>query len=431
MQEKRKLFRRIAGMLQARFADADLGQVKDPRSRRGQVWPWKTLVTATCVGMAAGCRSFLQTEELTEEMSRTVGRRFGLHRRVPDTTMRTPLMRVEPDEVRARLRAQVHAAWRRKALVPRTFPFGVVALDGKSTAIEAWDERYSQQQGNHGVVRLFTASLVSAPAAVCLDAAPIPSATNEMGHFCQAFDELMAAYGRGGLFRVVSTDAGSCSEDNARHVVETHGRDYLFGLKGPQVELNREARRLLARRGPQDADARTEDVSSTYVVTRRLYLTTEMAGFHGWAHLRTVLRVESETLDLRTGEVVPQDEDEVNRYFVSSLGVDALTPEQWLRLVRMHWRVENDCHHTWDTAFAEDDHPWVVSEPQGVVVLMLLRRLVYNALALFRSVSLRAEESRRTPWKTLLRWVRHTLLAARNEDLAGIRMREEAPPVGL
>jgi hypothetical protein len=43
----------------------------------------------------------------------------------------------------------------------------------------------------------------------------------------------------------------------------------------------------------------------------------------------------------------------------------------------------NQCHQTWDTAFREDDKPWVVKDPKGAVVLMLLRRLNYNALALF------------------------------------------------
>ena len=84
--------------------------------------------------------------------------------------------------------------------------------------------------------------------------------------------------------------------------------------------------------------------------------------------------------------------------------------------------MENQCHHTWDTAFREDERPWIVTEPQGTVVLMLLRRIAYNALALFRSVTQRSEERRATPWKTLLRWVYNTLIAARSHDLDGMRM---------
>ena len=34
------------------------------------------------------------------------------------------------------------------------------------------------------------------------------------------------------------------------------------------------------------------------------------------------------------------------RLYNSSLAHDALTPEQWLYLIRAHWGVENNNHHT-------------------------------------------------------------------------------------
>jgi hypothetical protein len=59
-----------------------------------------------------------------------------------------------------------------------------------------------------------------------------------------------------------------------------------------------------------------------------------------WEHTSTFLRVESEKR--RDGEVI---EREV-RLYNSSLAHDALTPEQWLYLIRAHWGVENNNHHT-------------------------------------------------------------------------------------
>ena len=104
----------------------------------------------------------------------------------------------------------------------------------------------------------------------------------------------------------------------------------------------------------------------------------------------------------------------------------ALSSKQWLRVVRSHWAVENNCHHTWDAVFREDDHPWIEKDPQGMVVVMLLRRIAYNLLALFRSVSQRSEERRQTPWRDLLRWLGQALLAATEDDLSGLRNREVA-----
>jgi hypothetical protein len=51
---------------------------------------------------------------------------------------------------------------------------------------------------------------------------------------------------------------------------------------------------------------------------------------------------------------------------------------------------------------SEDDHPWFEAgedAPQGAVVVMLLRRIAHNFLALFRSLTQRSDEKRQTPWK--------------------------------
>ena len=61
-----------------------------------------------------------------------------------------------------------------------------------------------------------------------------------------------------------------------------------------QPTLQAEARRLLGRATADEALARTEDVRGTTTVIRRVWATEDMAGFHGWDHLRTVIRVESE-----------------------------------------------------------------------------------------------------------------------------------------
>jgi hypothetical protein len=101
-----------------------------------------------------------------------------------------------------------------------------------------------------------------------------------------------------------------------------------------------------------------------------------------------VLRVQSLTHHNTTGELLTR----LNRYFVCSLPIDALTGQQWLLAVRRHFTVENDCHNTWDKILREDDHPWIVAGDgacQGTVNVMLLRRIAYNLLALFRSVTQR------------------------------------------
>ena len=422
-----RMSRRIAGLLMARLPESRLDQVDDPRQSRGKRWKeLATLLRAAVVGIVSGCRSTADVEALTDEMSLPMRRVLKIPRRVPDTTLRTTLLGIDPDELRQCIYAQVRTAHRRKALSPTGLPFGQLAIDGKATAIGAWDEKYSQRQrhsagpGASGIARTLTAALVSGRAIVCLDAAPIPPATNESGHFPTALEELLEAYGSLKLFQLISADAGLCSEANARLVTDK-GLHYLFGLKEDQPSLLREARRLLRLR--RKAEAETHDVVGKTTVIRRLFTTTELAGFLPWGHLQTVVRVHTEKRCNHTGDVLSQE----NRYFLSSLPRDALTDEQWLQLVRNHWGVENGCHQTWDKIFREDDKPWIEAGAgacQGTVAVMLLRRIGYNLLALFRSVTQRSEERRQLPWMDLIRRVYNALIAAAAIDIDGLRPRQ-------
>jgi len=433
MAKDPRRLRRIAGVLNARLPELGLQELPEHRKARGLRWKsLAVLVRAALVALMSGQKSFREAECLTDEMSVPMRRMLGIGRRVPDTTLRTTLSGIAPDELRERLRAQARAAHRRKALAPFGLPFGVVAIDGKCTGIEAWDELHAQRQphssalGASGIVRTMTCALVSSRVKLCLDANPIPSATNEMGHFPKVLEQLQAAYGALELYRLVSADAGMCSLANARLVVEQHGLDYLFRLNGDQPTLVAEAKRLLGRRPPQKADAMTVDIRGKVQVTRRLYASSELAGYLEWDHLRPVLRVQVEMMDTETGQILPLEDEDAERYYLSSLEQQVLTPEQWLVLIRRHWGVENDCHNTWDKIFAEDSHPWFESgeeAPQGAVVVMLLRRIAYNMVALFRSVTQRSEERRQTPWKDVLRWIYLLLIAATDKDLQGLRPR--------
>lgn len=186
--------RRMAGAISARLPVIGLAQVTaqvtDPRNAR--CIRWKSLyplLVAPLVAMMAGMKSFAGTESPTEEMSWAMRKKLGIPGRISNTTMRNTMVRVSPAELRKYLYRQAKAVHRRKALMPEGFPFGVAAYDGKYTSIESFDDEYSQKQSAkdgqkaHGVVRTFNCSLVSCGAKMVVDSSPIPSHTNEMGHF--------------------------------------------------------------------------------------------------------------------------------------------------------------------------------------------------------------------------------------------------------
>ena len=406
--------RRMAGLLRARLPELDLEAVPDPRAREGR-WSLAQILRAALVGLMAGCRSLSEAEGLTESLSTTARRMLRLPRRLADTTMRDALCRVALDGLRAVLHRAVRAAWRRRALEPVDLPIGVVALDGKVTALPCINQQFIQVKYTdsgipYGLVRTVTAALVSAPGRPCIDAIPIPASTNEMGHFQAAFQSLIETYG--GLFQMVTYDADALSEANGAAVVAA-GKDYLFTLKDEHRTMLKLAMELI---DPNEVAAHGTDVldNKTTVVRSLSLLAVEPHWSYGdgkgpeesvWRHARTFLRVES--VKRRAGVVVENDV----RFFVSSRAPDLLTPDQWLYVVRAHWGVENNNHHTLDTAFAEDDRPWIVADANGMLAVLLLRRIAYTLLALFRAAA-RTAEGRAIRWRALLAWMRDVLVAA-------------------
>lgn len=424
-----RLNKRMLGLLAARVPEMGLGRVPDPRRAHGRKWGLRSLLNGAVIGLAARCRSLAQVEHLTAEISAATRKTLGLRRRAPDTTMRDLLIQVAPDGLRHCIYRQIRAAHRRKAITADELPFGVLSMDGKVTAIRAWDDELSQRQrhggeegadaGAHGLVRTVTSVLISSRAKPVLDACPIAPKTNEDGQFVEALDDVLAAYGRLDLFRMVMYDSGACSRGNADAVRARH-LQYTFRLDSKQPTLFAEAERLLGGRSHDEADAFSEDRTGRGLVRRYAFLTNEMAGYHGWEHLRTTLRVRSETWG-DDGELICGED----RYYISSLALDRLSASEWNKLARLRWGVENEGHYTLDVAFAEDKNPWFKTVPRGMVAVLLLRRLAYNLLALFRNVTLRSDAGRRTPWKDLTRWVYNALISATDAQLAGLRQRAE------
>lgn len=420
--------RRMAGMLRARLPELELGRVEDARDARGKRWELPTVLSTLLVALAAGGKSLRDAEALTDEMSKSLRRALRLRGRIADTTLRDNLLHLSPEALRGCLHRQAKAAHRRKALAPGGFPFGVVALDGKSITQRVADGNWAMEQTLEdgkttiGLVRTITACLVSSASKLCIDAIPMGATSNEVGVLRRVVDTLDDVYGKSGMFRLLTYDAGGCSEENAGHIVRK-GYEYLFAVKQTQPQLLC-AMRLALESAPRLS--RTEDIlSDGTLVVRRIHLVSpQMKAIRWGKHAKTFLCVLSQRFD-KDGTLLhnKRGEAEERRYFVSSLSADALSPAQWLSLVRHHWAVENACHYTYDVAFAEDDYPWVKKAPHAALCLAILRRIVANMLALLRSSS-RSDATREIPWADLIRRIYNFAIASAPEHLEGLRPRK-------
>jgi hypothetical protein len=410
-----KLNRRLAGCTRNRLGEIDFSKVKD--GRQGKVkWPLAQILKSVVVGIMAGQKGLGEIEESFSGISTFMRRVLGFHRCIPDTTMRDTLIKVGIDSLRRVLQQTIFLAIRRKALGAQGLPFHIVALDGKKTCTRIQDGgRFAQTISDYEgetpkySVATITACLISSLAKVCLDAIPMPAETNEKGFFQAVLHSLLNTYGD--LFKMVTYDAGANSKANALFV-HLKGLFYVFALKKDQPTLFKRATKLLAHLGPELANAETDEILSGKRIIRRIWATTGMRGFHRWSHLQVVLRVECLTLNPKTGTVISC----YSRYFLSNAPLGTLSSAQWLLLIRSHWAVENNCHNIFDKIFQEDKRPYIL-DPKGMIVVMLLRRIAYNLLSLFRSVTQRSKKKRKMPWKSLMRSVLSMLMTLEERHL--------------
>ena len=428
MSDKRKV-RQRAGFLKARLPELRLQDVHDNRSRQGRRWKLPVLLRSVLLGLMSGCKNLREIETLTEEMARPLRHLFKIKHRVPDTTLHDMLQTVDVNDLEFTLQRLVHGADRRKALiqVDTSMPIRQLAMDGKSITQRSWDGEYAQRVRNkethhvYGHVRTFTGTLVGCHGRPCIFIRSIPAKTNEDGGFTQAFEDVLTSVG--GLFDLVSYDAGATSRKNAHLIVST-GKHYLMRVNLKQKKMYGMMQELL-NDDDQKACGLSEDGKEGSLTLRRLYKASinrfemqkrfkKRACF--WPHTKTIVRID--TVRQKNG----REEVLEKRYFCSSLKADDVTATQWLALVRNHWGVEVN-HNILDVALGEDDHPLFRESPQAAYAVMVLRRIAYTLLTLFRSVTLRAEENRAVPWRTLLRWLSETLRYADEETLSHLRER--------
>jgi len=393
--------------------------VPEPRRRRGRRWSAGTLLTTAVLSLMLLARSLRAAERLSRDLA-DAGRVKGLRRRLPDSTLGDFVARVAPAPVREHMHAHILAEHRRKALEPTVLPIRAIAVDGKNVAtLRARVNRDCQRQDAEGqptswLYRVVNATLISAAAAVCIDQRPIPAATNDMGIFPAFYADLKRAYGRAGLFDLVSMDAGFTSEANARLIHEDN-RAYWMALKGNQPELLAEARRVLLPQSSREApEAQTdwELDSSRGWIKRELWRTGPVAPWTNWTHLRQVVLIRVwKAAGCQSGKAPVYGPPQIleERWHVTNLPRGRLNGQQLLALDRAHWRIENNLHGTLDIQWQEDHGHWV-RRGRGLPVCALLRVLAYNLLELLRAVHLRSVEARAAAWTQLRDWVRDALV---------------------
>lgn len=425
--------RRMAGLVSLAFSDDLLNRITDPRSTRGRGWKsCLPFLRSAVLGLACGCKGFGEVERLTERLSGPIRKLVGIPKRVPDTSLRDFLCEVDVDEVQTMLNVVAYDAGRRKSFAKQDgFPFHALSLDGKYPSFndpsdnEYLQHRHCKETGDYlgSLMRTITGTLVTAAGRPILGAIPVPRHTNEMGVFQKAFGDYVKNYGK--LFELVMYDAGAACEANAE-AVRSAGKHFFFQLADERHEIYKTLEFELAH-APVLAKTIEHPSVGKRLVREFSMIPNVSTSADGlvWSSVRNLIKVVSWTTinGARSGETK-------TRYFVTSMDSSRLSPEHWLRLVVLRWGVET-CHQILDTAFAEDKRPWFTKNANGALVVMLLRRLVYTVLTLFKSRTQRSEEKRLAPWRELLEDIMDAMKMATEAQVADLRTRSYKVPNAL
>lgn len=409
--------------------------VTEPRAADQVKFPLVGVLQLICLCFATGEVNQRAVERRSTQLRETLRDELDLpDGRMADNTVGTLLPRLAPSELRYVLHDQVKAEHARKGLKPTRLKskLKVVAVDGKAlstlrrhdleritrtqlkldpdkavgdaqirTVFEAHFDHVQLVQANgdaakdserihHGLTRVHRATLVSSDAAVCIDQRPIPGSSNESGQFPAMLKELELTYGRTRLYDVVTADAGNTSIAAGTYLT-SRKVDYFFAIKSPNGDIHAEALRRLESAEPAWTKVEVRNGKS---VVYSVFVASMPAGYLDWSSGRQLVRVERQVVGESDVESVG------NRYFVTSLMPDKLTPEDAYRICRIHWRCENEGHWTADTLLREDARqPSFSRHPTGMLVASLLRMLAQNVVAVLRALS-RIKHSRRRPtWR--------------------------------
>lgn len=148
---------------------------------------------------------------------------------------------------------------------------------------------------------------------------------------------------------VITIDAMGCQRSIADLIIARKG-NYVLALKENQAQLLEEVKdEFLFSKPSINTESIDLDFGHGRIETRTCTVITDfqhITNSGNWKDLTSVIRIES-IRDFKNMEEIEKS----TRYYISSLNH---SPEQFQRIIRSHWAIENKLHWSLDVAFSED-----------------------------------------------------------------------------
>lgn len=331
------------------------GTLRDPRVRGRCDHRLLDLVLIALCATIANCNDWQQVAEFARARHEWFARFLPLPNGVPShDTFERVFDRLDPKELSRCLRGWLRA-------VSDALGISHIAIDGKTPR--------GSGDAAAGLKPLHLVSAWATEANLSLGQVAVDEKSNEI----TAIPQLLKLLVLKGAF--VSIDAMGCQKKIASDIT-TGGGNYVLAVKDNQSNLLDDVRDSLTKaleagvgRGVETCE--TTDQGHGRRERRWYAISRDLSGIRGrseWSGLSVIGMCMSE----RTVGGVSSEEV---RYFIGSGGA---TVEGYARVLRNHWRIENNLHWQLDVTFGEDANR--VSGRNGVENLSALRRLALSLL---------------------------------------------------
>ena len=311
------------GQIDVQALRAALGQVPDPRARRGVRYPFEDLLLVLVGAVFSGAKTLTMIVEWARHAAAS-GTLFASGKIPSLATIHRVAAGMDAEALDTAVNAWTRARVQDRGARP------VIAVDGKE----------ARGAKNGGGARVFLMAALDHHSGTVIGQESIGEKTNEIPHFAALMDRLGDLSGAVITADALHTQSGHAEDLHAR------GAHYVFTVKTNQARLRKRiSTQTWSTRKPafiqrEKAHGRT----TVWSVTAQ-----RAQDWIAFPHAAQTIRLTRDRHNHATGE-----KSREHVFVITSLPPEQATAAEIAGYIRGHWGIENRLHWVRDTAYSED-----------------------------------------------------------------------------
>lgn len=290
--------------------------MEDPRIERQKLHSLSDILFLTICAVLSGCNDWDEIEEYGNEKEAWLKKYVELKNGIPShDTINRVFARLKPDELQVCFMDWVQSVVSKSS-------HNIVSIDWKRLC-------NSGENGSKSMIHLVNAWSNSNQ--MILGQVKTEEKSNEITAIPTLLDllELEGA--------IITIDAIGCQTAIAERIADK-GADYILAVKDNQKFLHDDIKDAFAQT-PNAVSHTSVEKGHGRIEKRTCSVITDMVWvtrLNNWKNLRSIIGIETQRTIVQTGEVGTEQ-----RFYISSL---LTTPEDFNKIIRGHWGIENNLH---------------------------------------------------------------------------------------